>query len=165
MEELEAFMESLAGEYDRKFEQLDVNVAFDALGSTPPKDCTTCSIHARIDSYEYDPSEEMQLMQAVTYVGEYAVYTDDDRDDLPKDPFVLVQMLVMPEEELIKAIGYAVKVYWVGEQAIQHQGEVGAIELSLKVGECYRAKMLHDDIVQVLRDGGDGNDLRDLYNK
>lgn len=165
MEELEAYMESLAGEYDRKFEQLDVNLAFDAIPTTPPRDCSECPVHNRIDVEDYDPSDDDQRMYAITYVGEYAVYTDDDIDSLPTDPYVLTQMLFMAPEALSEAIGYAVKVYWVGEQAIEHEGEIGAVELVVRVDSCYRAKMLHDDIVRVLREGGDGNDLRDLYNQ
>lgn len=165
MEEFEEFLSTLAEKYDRAFEQLDVNIAFDALGTTPPEDHDNCPVHNRIDVEDYDPSDDDQRMYAITYVGEYAVYTGDDIDSLPKDPFVLGQMLMMNPEALSKSIGYAVKVYWVADGAIESNGVIGATELVVRVDSCYRAKMLHDDIVKVLREGGDGNDLRDLYNR
>jgi len=155
MNEFEQLMESLADKYEAQFAAL----------TEPRTHDDSCPVHNRIDVEDYDPNDDDQRMYAITYVGEYAVYTDDDIDSLPIDPYVLTQMLFMSPEALSESIGYAVKVYWVGEQAIEHQGEIGALELVVRVDSCYRAKMLNDDIVRVLREGGDGNDLRDLYNR
>ena len=165
MEEFEAILEGLAEKYDRQFEQLDVNIAFEALGSTPPKDCSECPVHSRVNVHDYNPTAGIEAMYAVTYVGDYAVYTDDDTASLPQDPFVLGQMLAMSGEELSDVIGYVVKVYYVGNGPIQDDSGIAPVELALRTDSCVRANMLHDDTVEALREGANADDLRDLYNQ
>ena len=64
MEEFEAILEGLAEKYDRQFEQLDVNIAFEALGSTPPKDCSECPVHSRVNVHDYNPTAGIEAMYA-----------------------------------------------------------------------------------------------------
>jgi hypothetical protein len=122
-----------------------------------------CPVHSRTEKYEYNPSEGIEKMLGVSYVGNYAVFTDDDVDSLPKDPASLAALLFMTPEELNKHIGYITKVFYVGDGPLLKGRTVADRVWEARRQDVRGAQSLHISVVDHLTMGGTIEQLDPLH--